>query len=701
MPLAMLLLLTSLQDPAPKQDPPKALPAEEKVIYGSSPTKGQELFDVPYSTDAVEASDLRRRMSRTLPEALEELPGVSVQKTGPGQGSPFIRGFTGFRNVLTIDGIRLNNSVFREGPNQYWATVDSYLIERMEVIRGPSSVLYGSDSMGGTVVTYTKSPALDGSGPHSRTIVRLSSAEESFQARQELSMSGDGVGAMVGGTWRDYGDLHGDILLGQMPETGYDQYGLDAKVAFAVGASSKIVIAAQHDRTQDSPRWHRTIDNDDGWQGTATGSEFADDFDQERNLYYVQYHGRYENAALDAVMISLGWHRQAEDENRLRRPANSDQFREFEVQTPSVLLQAGKQTGAGYLTAGIDFYYDLVESSGRNVSIAGVTTELPRGNVAAEADYMTFGVYLQDEIRAGSFDLVPGIRFTRISMDAEGVDPVVGGDPLIPDTLEDDYQAVTGSFRVVFHASDEWNVIAGWGMGFRAPTLDDSTAASAVAGGGTDFGGPDLDPETSHTFDLGVRSDYRSWGLSAFAFYTLLRDFINRVNIGDVNGDTFDDFNRVNAADGWVYGFELSLFVRPAEELTLFADWGYARGKVDQVSGSGADLGEQPLGKIGPSMIHVGARWEPKGSGAWVEVLFTAADEQTHLSVTDVTDTQRIPPGGTPGYGAWTLRGGYAVTEQLILTLGVENVFDKDYRVHGSGQNEPGLGVVFGADARF
>ncbi|MEQ1933770.1 MAG: Plug domain-containing protein [Fimbriimonadaceae bacterium] len=80
---------------------------------------------LPYLVHDIEAEELGERLPRTLPEALRETPGVMVQKTAHGQGSPFIRGFTGFRTLLLVDGIRLNNSVFREGPNQYWNTIDS------------------------------------------------------------------------------------------------------------------------------------------------------------------------------------------------------------------------------------------------------------------------------------------------------------------------------------------------------------------------------------------------------------------------------------------------------------------------------------------------------------------------------------------------------------------------------------------------
>jgi hemoglobin/transferrin/lactoferrin receptor protein len=707
--VALICAAVGLQETDEAKKKRAADPAvpQEVTIFGSSPSKGQALQDAPYSVDVVSSRDIvERRMSRTFPEALEETPGVSVQKTGPGQGSPFIRGFTGFRNVLLIDGIRLNNSVFREGPNQYWATVDAYMLESIEVLRGPASVLYGSDSMGGTVLASTQMPDAK-VGPHGfagggRAIGRYASAEESYQARQEFWANSDRVGMRVGGTYRDYNDIDGGKRYGRMENSGYDQYSGDAKAVFRVGEKSELVLAAQHDRTHQSPRWHRTLDSR-SWHGTAAGTELSDDFEQDRDLYYVQYHGRYTNALVDAVDVSLSFHDQAEKENRKQNPATlQQQVREHEVETPGAFVRFGKQTSAGYLTLGAEVYRDSVESSGRNVSGAGVLTVLPRGNVAEEARYLLAGIYLQDEFSIGALDIVPGLRFSRASVDAEGVDPVVGGSPLVPDEIDDDYQALTAGLRFVFHVDERWNVIAGWGMGFRAPSLDDTTTAAAVGAGSVDFGGPDLDPETSHTFDLGLRADYGRWGGSAFGFYTLLDDFIVRVPIGDVTADGNPDFQRDNAAEGWVYGFEVALFFKATEEVTVFADWGYARGKVDQRDAAGNDLGEQPLGKVGPSLLHAGLRYEPAGARGWIEGLVTAADRQSHLSISDGADPQRIPQKhGTPGYTVYTVRAGYRVTDFLTLTGAVENISNKDYRVHGSGQNETGTNAVLGADLRF
>ncbi|MGA1524618.1 MAG: TonB-dependent receptor plug domain-containing protein, partial [Planctomycetota bacterium] len=104
----------------------------------------QTEFDAPFATDVLLADDLFQRSYRSVPQALRDVPGVMVQETSVSQGSPYIRGFTGYQNLLLIDGVRLNNSVFRSGPNQYWSTIDPLGIDRLEIVKGPSSVLYGS-----------------------------------------------------------------------------------------------------------------------------------------------------------------------------------------------------------------------------------------------------------------------------------------------------------------------------------------------------------------------------------------------------------------------------------------------------------------------------------------------------------------------------------------------------------------------------
>src|SRR5687768_7088842 len=174
---AILLLCTAVSFAA---QPPPATYLDEITITATR--LEQDVFSVPYTAHVLRREDfVQRQAVRTLADALGETPGVMLQRTGYGQASPYIRGFTGFRTLLLIDGIRLNNAVFREGPNQYWTTVDPLGLDQLEVVQGPSSVLYGSDAIGGTVqgLTFDPGEALPAGRLAGNLFYRYASAERS------------------------------------------------------------------------------------------------------------------------------------------------------------------------------------------------------------------------------------------------------------------------------------------------------------------------------------------------------------------------------------------------------------------------------------------------------------------------------------------------------------------------------------------
>ncbi|MGD2019286.1 MAG: TonB-dependent receptor plug domain-containing protein, partial [Planctomycetota bacterium] len=242
----------------------------------------QAMLDVPYSVDFVPRQRLEQ--ARSLPQALRDVPGVLVQETGPAQGSPYIRGFTGFRTLTLIDGVRLNNSVFRDGPNQYAGTIDPFSLAGIEVVKGPSSVLYGSDAIGGTVNVLTKDPEIWDRPLGGQVFVRAADAANYVMTRVELGGAmGDRTAWRLGGTLKDLGDMTAGDPSGELPNTGYDEWDGDFKVQHLVDDRSTLTIAAQHVDIDDAPRTHRTVFAVP-FEGTAVGSDLRRDLDQERTL---------------------------------------------------------------------------------------------------------------------------------------------------------------------------------------------------------------------------------------------------------------------------------------------------------------------------------------------------------------------------------------------------------------------------------
>ncbi|OHB72471.1 MAG: hypothetical protein A2W23_01290, partial [Planctomycetes bacterium RBG_16_43_13] len=674
--------------------------AMEEILITASPLNPKDIFDTPYSGAVITGDDISgQKLSRTIPDALREVPNVSIQKTSSGHGSPFIRGLTGFRNVLLIDGIRLNNSTFREGPNQYWNTVDEFLIDRLDVVKGPASVLYGSDAIGGTVVAYTKEPKSFESGAHvnTRTFLRYASGENSYTAREELSGNVDNVGYLIGGTWRDFNDITAGRASGELPGTGYDELDGDIKMIYRVDDTRKLIFAYQRDRQDDVPRTHRTSKSKE-FAGTTIGTDRKDDYDQERDLFYIQYHWNKAGLFFDSAKFSLSLHKQAETFDRVKSNGNRE-FREFEVETPGIWLQFGSPTSAGFLTYGAEYYRDKVTSDGFNRTVAGVITDFARGEVADDSTYQTFGAYIQDEFSpAKDLDVTVGVRYNVAKLKADNVDPSgLGAPPL--DSFSDTYSAFVGNIRFLYHFSENWNGIFGVSQGFRAPNLDDTTAVKLVMSGQTDYPSPDLKPEKSINFELGARAKYPKWDGEAFLFYTKLNDLIRRVPAPSI-GPTV--YQKDNFADGDIVGAELAGRYHITDDWTTFGDFGVTVGSADAyLNSSGTLKGKAPLDKVNPTTAHLGARYQPQQEKYWVEGLVTMVAAQHHLSPSDKTDTQRIPPEGTPGYVVYTIRGGVELCKNATATAVVENITDKDYRVHGSGQNETGTNFILGLDVRF
>lgn len=409
---------------------------------------------------------------------------------------------------------------------------------------------------------------------------------------------------------------------------------------------------------------------------------------------YVQYRATDLDGAIDSLHASVSLHRHYEDLNRVLG-STAKEYREFEILAPGAFVHAGKKTDGGFFTAGVEFTTDLVESDGFNRSAAGVRTDFERGEIAGEAQVDLAGIFLQDEIDLGDVDLTLGARYTWERIDAEDVDPSGLGGPNLED-FEETYSALVGSARFLWHTSDDLKFFGGVSQGFRAPNLDDTTAVRLVLSGQTDFPNPDLDPEKSVNFELGARFREGPFQGQLVGFYTVLDDFIARVPAPSISPTAFV---KENFSDGWVKGVEASAMYEVTKAWSVRFDASWSIGNLDALVGT--ETKERPISKMNPATAHLAVRWQDEPKGPWIEGLVSAVRHQDRLSPTDETDTQRIPPGGTPGYTVLTVRGAIPVHQQATLALAVENFADRDYRFHGSGTNEPGTNFIATLDVRF
>ncbi|MFK7909535.1 MAG: TonB-dependent receptor plug domain-containing protein [Akkermansiaceae bacterium] len=668
----------------------------ETVISASRTS--ELLHDSPYSVSIIGQDDLLENSIRTLPEALRLTPGVMIQKTTHGHGSPFIRGFTGRQNLLLVDGVRINNSTFRSGPIQYWNTVDSNAIDRLELVKGQGSVLYGSDAIGGTFNTLTKSSDFreqeDGWFNENALYYRFDTNSHSHVSRLETSFGQGGKwGILLGVTNKNFGDIR-DSGVGRMKNTGYDELDLDFRLDVALSDATTLTLAHNRVNQDDVWRWHSTVFNP-GWAHddhvTDPGKFAARIYDQERSLTYLKLAGG--EGWLKKWSATLSYQK-SQDSQFQNRGGGDIRTQRADVQTWGLGLQMESDLGAGSLLYGLDYYHDEVDSEGSR------TGKDPRSArpLADDSSYDLLGIFTQ--YRWTPFHSISklktsvGLRFTHAEADiGKSFDSTLGRD--ISESKQWNNWVASG--RALYELNDCWNIYAGISQGFRAPNLNDLSGNLTSRSTNNIVGSLDLDPEKFMSYEIGARYENERVALSIAAYYT----DIDSVIIGVPEAFGSSTLITTNGRDGEVYGIEAEGSYKLNDFWTVsgFASWqeGYTRSNTFV----GGPQDREYLSRIAPLMGSIALRWTHADEKFWFEARVTAAAEADKLAASDKGDTQRIPTGGTPSYIIPSIYAGWQATDDLSLTLGLENLTDEDYRIHGSGQNEPGFNAVLGVKLTF
>ena len=661
-------------------------------------------FAAPYTAQKVRTSDFsHHRMPRTATIALRDVPGVTVQKTSNAQGSPYIRGFTGYRTLMMVDGIRLNNSVFRDGPNQYWNLIDSYTIDRLEVVKGPSSVLYGSDAIGGTVNAVLRRPDGYGEGfqGYRQVYGQASTADRTYFGRGEVVATyGSWLGVLLGGTWKDFGDVDGGCDVGVQDYTGYGQCSGDVRVEYHPDADTTLTFAHYQLYEDDAWRSHSTVYGID-WHGAGHGSDQKRVLDEYHSLSYIRYRKDRVSECFDSVELTASFQQLNQVQWRVR--GNGVEKRDgFDTETYGLAMQFVSPSQIGQWTYGVEWYHDEVRSFARNYDAGGTLTGVDiQGPVGDDASYDLLGVYVQDVIPiCQRVDLTLGGRYTFARADAQKVEDPDTGDRI---SLSDEWHSVVGSARLSWFVDEQehWNVFGGVSQGFRAPNLSDLSGSSIAKSGEQEIPSPGLDPEEYLNYEVGVKAKYENVAAQVSYFYTDISDMIVRTPTGTFSTAGDPEVSRQNAGDGHVQGIEVGASWRFHPQWTLFGAVAWVEGEADTYPTSDPVVKREYLSRLMPTTTQIGLRWDHPEGKVWVETACTFAATADLLNTRDMGDTQRIPPGGTPGYTVLDIRGGWKVCESLDVWAGIENVTNADYRTHGSGVNEPGTNFKIGAKWRF
>jgi outer membrane receptor protein involved in Fe transport len=679
-------------------DAPSVINVEE--IHVSASRQNASAFDLPYTLQVLSEQQLRQQQIRNLPEALVNQPGVLIQKTANGQGSPFIRGFTGYRTLTLIDGIRYNNSVYRDGPNEYFSLIDAFALEQIELLSGPASGLYGSDAVGGVLNLNSKSsrfnqqPLGDNYQLGSQGY-RYSTAEHSNISRTEIEVGvGQYWGLRLGYSYKHFGDVQA-AQLGTQPHTGYDERAYDLRFDTQLSEQWTLTLLHQNLDQEDVWRTHSTVFALP-FAGTEIGTDQKRLKDQQRRLSSVKVTASDLTDWIDTAVVTVSEQRWFEYEHRIQ---DSGEFllQGFDSTMHGLDLALTSRTATIDWHYGFDVYRDNVDSW-RSDYYADGSLERVRiqGPIGDDSRFDVSGVYAQaDWLLSENQRLLFSTRYNRTRAEVGQYEDPVSAQPA---RFNDQWSRWASAVRYSFAFDTDTTARRFWmglGQSFRAPNIADLSRFGQSRSNETEIAATQLEPELFLTYELGMKWHTTTRVAQISYYYTRIRDFIASTPTGQkINGLT--EVSKQNAAEGFIEGIELQAEQQLSDRWLLKANATWLAGELDSPTGD-----REPYSRIMPPQINLTLQWQLPSYNTDLSLLYTHSTTANKLSTADKQDLQRIPPGGTPAYNLWHLRSYFQYSEKLSIHLALDNLLDEAYRNHGSGSNEPGRNLIVGFNYDF
>jgi hemoglobin/transferrin/lactoferrin receptor protein len=607
------------------------------------------------ATTIVPKTDVESRQPSNLTQALENVAGVA--QVSEGQAAvPAIRGLARGRSVILIDGARVS-SERRVGASASY--LDPFVLEGVEVSRGPGSVAYGSDAFGGVINARTRGVA-PGAPLHVEAIGDYAVGAPGGRAGVAVSAPlGEQGGILVGGHYRSYGDY--DSPEGEVPNSGYRDSGVLVKAAYRLGPGTLTA----------------------GWQG-----DYARDVGRPRNdsntvrIYYPEENSSRFNLNYESEPVGgfsrigfngfIGSYDVITDQYRYATPSAEASLERADVRANDfggrafaerffgpVRLELGLDVNGRYGLHALDVSVRYTDPAVENVSVA--VEDARRTDLGG---YLTAEAGLLPQLTASA-----GVRGDGVNTENQGG---YFGDLSTSNSAVSWFAGLTAGSFAGFSASAQYS------EGFRDPALSDRYFRGP-SGRGFITGNPDLEPETSGQFDAALRYAGQGFRAAFYAYDYRIRNLIERYE-----GENPDDFFFRNRGEAQLQGIELEAQVDLPAQFSLALAGQIERGEtVDD---------DAPIDDIPPESLSLQLR---KAFGrAYVQARGVVYAGDNHPGPTE---------RARPGYGLLDLGAGYQFVEFFELQVYVRNVLDKAYLVSPDSRAvlAPGISATFTGLVRF
>jgi len=621
---------------------------------------------------------------KVVTDVLAAQVGVYLQQTTPGQGAAIIRGLKGSEILHLVDGMRLNNAIFRNAPTQYLALVSPGIVDRIEVLRGTSTALHGSDAIGGIVQIFSRIPKFDTSVMEYRRSVGLSldTAEIGRSINASVDAGNRDLAASISIDYLQTGNRRTGSGR-RIDPTGYKSQGARIAVSATPDNNQSWLFDFQYTNQPDTPRIDELIPG--FGQSEPSSSEFR--FLPNKRLFAHIRHTRAEGLWSANWNFDIGWQRILDD--RIARNFGSIS-RSYEFNRSDLfglMLNASWDTGESAWIIGGEYYQDRVASQRLKENIISGQINTSQSRFPDDSSVAQSAIYANLEKNLGDrHSISSGIRLSMVDIDLS--ETAVSTATFL--NLND----LSADIGWIFALSDQVQLVTNLAHGFRAPNIFDMGTLGERPGNRFNIPNPTLDSEYVTQFDTGIRS--RTDRLNTeLIFYRLdYRDRITSALTGATTTDGRDIVQSRNQAEADIWGLEAAVNFSFHDNLILDAIVNFAYGKEKESNNTSV-----PADRMPPFNGRVGLRYELNELLVF-EPYIVFADSQMRLSPRDIRDV-RINPEGTSGWLTANLGASWKPNAIWRVKVSLENLFDKQYRHHGSGIDAIGRNFSLSFAARW
>ena len=715
----------------------KTITLDELIISANKSMETKK--NVPQQVQVIRVTEIENIQAQSTADVISKTGNVHVQKSQMGGGSPNIRGFEGNRVLLVIDGVRMNNLIYRGGHMQDLIKTDNNSLERVEVLFGPSSTVYGSDALGGAIIMFTKSPQFSTNGKlnfKANGMYRYGSVNSESTGHIDLNFGCKKFASLTSFSYSAFGDLKGgkqqnpffNWAYGERPyyaeriggkdtvvktsnpnlqkQSGYTQYDVMQKFAIKQGKHITHGLNFQYSSSSDVPRYDRlTLDQSRtivSKYGTLGSAEWY--YGPQKRML-AAYDFNYDNPEGKLNGLHFGINYQGLEESRHNRNFG-DMWLKNRIEHVQIIganLDFKKVGKHSETRLGIDVQINKLKSTANKININTGTSEkfatrFPDG----ENEMDNLAAYYSHTLKMGKyFTLVDGVRFGLSTLYCTFADKATPPDPLpAPLPISKIYQETwvySGSLGIIAAPSETSKLSFMVSTGFRVPNVDDIAKIFDPAPGTVRVPNANLKPEKTVNYELGYTqlfNDNTRW--ETYLYYTnLYSAIVVAPALFDGQSEIMYDgtmskvYSCQNKGKAYIYGFSTNLNSRIDKHfmLSLMANLTYGRLKTDTTDVS--------LDHIPPFMGRIDLNYTCKNFSAelffdcngWKRTKDYAADAGAEDNLVYATRY------GTPAWFTANLHLSYTLEKYVTLQVGVDNILDTQYRTVSSGINAPGRNI--------